>query len=44
LKRLPVEQEEKRFMLRSVPRSAAGLALRVVAVALLPTVRQLAEG
>jgi hypothetical protein len=38
-----VEQDNKRFMLRSAPRPAASLALRAVGVALPPTVRQVAE-
>lgn len=38
-----VEQDGKRFLLRSAPRPAAGLALRAIGVALPPTVRQLAE-
>ena len=38
-----VEQDGKRFMLRSAPRPAASLALRAVGVALPPTVRQVAE-
>ena len=38
-----VEQEGKRFTLRSAPRPAASLALRAAGVALPPTVRQLAE-
>src|SRR5579863_10367172 len=38
-----VEQDDKRFMLRSAPRPAAGLALRAVGVALPPTVRQVPE-
>jgi hypothetical protein len=37
-----VEQDGKRFMLRSAPRPAASLALRAVGVALPPTVRQVA--
>ena len=36
-----VEQDGKRFVLRSPPRPAASLALRVAGVALPPTVRQL---
>ena len=35
-----VEQDGKRFILRSAPRPAAGLALRAAGVALPPTVRQ----
>jgi Transposase DDE domain len=35
-----VEQDGKRFVVRSAPRSAAGLAIRAVGVALPPTVRQ----
>jgi hypothetical protein len=38
-----VEQDNKRFVLRSAPRPAASLALRSVGVALPPTVRQVAE-
>ena len=38
-----VEQDGKRFILRSAPRSAAGLALRAAGIALPPTVRQLAD-
>ncbi len=38
-----VEQDGKRFILRSAPRPAAGLALRAAGVALPPTVRQLAD-
>jgi transposase len=37
-----VEQDGKRFLLRSAPRPAASLALRAAGVALPPTVRQLA--
>jgi hypothetical protein len=36
-----VEQDGKRFVLRSPPRSAASSALRAAGVALPPTVRQL---
>jgi hypothetical protein len=36
-----VEQDGKRFVLRSAPRPAASLALRAAGVALPPTVRQL---
>ena len=36
-----VEQDGKRFLLRSAPRPAASLALRAVGVALPPTVRQI---
>ena len=36
-----VEQDGKRFVLRSPPRPAASLALRAAGVALPPTVRQL---
>jgi hypothetical protein len=39
-----VEQDGKRFLLRSPPRSAASLALRAAGVALPPTVRQIAGG
>ena len=35
-----VEQESKRFVIRTAPRSAASLAVRAVGVALPPTVRQ----
>ena len=38
-----VEQDGKRFLLRSLPRPAASLALRAAGVALPPTVRQLAD-
>ena len=38
-----VEQDGKRFLLRSPPRPAASLALRAAGVALPPTVRQLAH-
>jgi transposase len=38
-----VEQDGKRFLLRSPPRPAASLALRAAGVALPPTVRQLAD-
>jgi transposase len=38
-----VEQDGKRFLLRSAPRPAASLALRAAGVALPPTVRQLGE-
>ena len=38
-----VEQDGKRFLLRSAPRPAASLALRAAGIALPPTVRQLAE-
>ena len=38
-----VEQDNKRFLLRSAPRPAASIALRAVGVALPPTVRQIAE-
>ncbi len=38
-----VEQDGKRFLLRSAPRPAASLALRAAGVALPPTVRQLAD-
>ena len=37
-----IEQDGKRFLLRSAPRPAASLALRAAGVALAPTVRQLA--
>jgi hypothetical protein len=37
------EQDNKRFMLRSAPRPATSLALRIGGVALPPTVRQVAE-
>jgi len=35
-----VEQDGKRFVVRTAPRPAAGLAIRAVGVALPPTVRQ----
>ncbi len=38
-----VEQDGKRFLLRSTPRIAAGLALRAAGVALPPTVQAIAE-
>ena len=38
-----VEQDGKRFILRSAPRPVASLALRAAGVALPPTVRQLAD-
>ena len=38
-----VEQDGKRFLLRSPPRPAASLALRAAGVALPPTVRQIAD-
>jgi hypothetical protein len=38
-----VEQDGKRFLLRTPPRPAASLALRAASVALPPTVRQLAD-
>jgi transposase len=38
-----IEQDGKRFLLRSPPRPGASLALRAAGVALPPTVRQLAE-
>src|ERR1035437_1101798 len=38
-----VEQDNKRFLLRSAPRPAASIALRAVGGALPPTVRQVAE-
>jgi transposase len=38
-----VDQDGKRFLLRSAPRPAASLALRAAGVALPPTVRQLAD-
>jgi hypothetical protein len=38
-----VEQDGKRFLLRTPPRAAASLALRAAGVALPPTVRQLAD-
>jgi transposase len=38
-----VEQDGKRFLLRSAPRPAASLALRAAGVALPPTVRQLPQ-
>ena len=39
-----VEQDGRRFLLRSAPRPAAGLALRAAAVALPPTVQAVAAG
>jgi len=39
-----VEQDGKRFVLRSAPRPAASLALRAAGVALPPTVRQIVTG
>jgi hypothetical protein len=38
-----VEQDGKRFLLRTPPRPAASLALRAGGVALPPTVRQIAD-
>jgi transposase len=38
-----VEQDGKRFLLRSAPRPAATVALRAAGVALPPTVRQIAQ-
>jgi len=38
-----VEQDGKRFLLRSAPRSAASLALAALGVALPPTLRQIAD-
>jgi hypothetical protein len=38
-----IEQDGKRFLLRSAPRPAASLALRAAGVALPPTVRQIAD-
>ena len=38
-----IEQDGKRFLLRSAPRPAASLALRAAGVALPPTVRQIAQ-
>ena len=38
-----VEEDGKRFLLRSAPRPAASLALRAAGVALPPPVRQLAH-
>ncbi len=38
-----IEQEGKRFLVRSAPRPAASLALRAAGVALPPTVRPLAD-
>jgi hypothetical protein len=40
---IKVEQDGKRFLLRSAPRAAASLALRAAGVALSQTVRQLAD-
>ena len=37
-----IEQDDKRFVVRSAPRPAASLALRAAGVALPPTVRQAA--
>jgi hypothetical protein len=37
-----IEQDSKRFVVRSAPRPAASLAPRAVGVALPPTVRQIA--
>jgi hypothetical protein len=39
-----VEQDARRFLLRSAPRPAAGLALRAAGVALPPTVQAIAAG
>jgi hypothetical protein len=39
-----VEQGSKRFVLRAVPRPAASLALRAVALGLLQTVYSIVEG
>ena len=38
-----VEQDNKRFLLRSAPRPAASLALSALGVALPPTLRQIAD-
>jgi hypothetical protein len=38
-----VEQDGKRFLLRSAPRPAASLALSALGVALPPTVRQISD-
>ena len=38
-----VEQDGKRFLLRSAPRPAASLALSALGVALPPTLRQIAN-
>ena len=38
-----VEQDGKRFLLRSAPRPAASLALSALGVALPPTLRQIAD-
>ena len=38
-----VEQDGKRFLLRSAPRPAASLALSAIGVALPPTLRQVAD-
>ena len=38
-----VEQDGKRFLLRSAPRPAASLALSALGVALPPTLRQIAR-
>jgi len=39
-----IEQDGKRFVVRSAPRPAASLALRAVGVALPPTVREADAG
>ena len=39
-----IEQDGKRFVVRSAPRPAASLAMRAVGVALPPTVRQITAG
>jgi hypothetical protein len=38
-----MEQDGKRFLLRSTPRIAAGLALRAASAALPPTVQAIAK-
>ena len=38
-----IAQDGKRFLLRSAPRAAAGLALRAAGVSLPPTVRHVAD-
>jgi transposase len=43
LTKTEIEQDGKRFLVRSAPRSAASLALRAAGVALPPTVQSLAD-
>ena len=43
LERQQVEQDSKRFLLRSAPRPGASLALAALGVALPPTLRQIAD-